>query len=101
MIFCKGCEEEYKKLNVKEIQNRCNRQDVMVELKDEQELHKVMGQNPIVVFYLGRSEASTVYKDFLVYYCAINKLQKTELPQIYAINCENPTTQTICQKYSI
>lgn len=35
-----------------------------------------MSKTPIVVFYLNKGDASTVFKDFLVYFAAINKLQK-------------------------
>ncbi len=55
----------------------------------------------MVVFCLGKGEASTVYKDFLVYYAVVNKLQKKELPPLYAFNCDDPANQGLCQQYGI
>ncbi len=46
----------------------------MIELKNQQEITSVMDKSPIIMFYLNKGEASTILKDFIVYYLAINKL---------------------------
>ncbi len=58
-----------------------------------------MGQCPIVIFYLSHGPSSVIYKDAIVYLMAVYKMQKKQLPLMYAFCCDNYTN--VESKYDI
>ncbi len=58
-----------------------------------------MGQCSIVIFYLSREPSSVIYKDAIVYLMAVYKMQKKQLPSIYAFCCD--TNTNVESRYNI
>lgn len=88
LTFCHNCDEDYKKENLKELQIRCNRDELVPLLNTEQDIKKVFPQCPIIIFHLSDAPSSVIYKDLIILLTSAFKLQKKPFPPIYRVCCD-------------